>query len=242
MRLSDADRAARDLVVSWMRDLGLDIRVDAIGNVAGVWGGREPDAPPVMCGSHIDSVKTGGRYDGAYGVLAGLEVIESLIERGIRTRRPIAVAFFTDEEGARYAPDMLGSLVYVGGMTVEAARDVVGIDGTMLGAELDRIGYAGSLPCPMIVPHAFVELHIEQGPGARSRGFHDRRSHRRARHLVARAHVRRTVESRRHHADGDATRRGLCRGTSRDLRARDWFRRSAVIRSVPSAPSICTRI
>jgi len=171
LALSDADRAARDLVVSWMRDLGLEVRIDAIGNVAGVWAGRDPSAPPVMCGSHIDTVKTGGRYDGAYGVLAGLEVIESLIERGIQPRRSIAVAFFTDEEGARYAPDMLGSLVYVGGMTVEAARDVVGIDGTNFGAELDRIGYAGSLPCPMIVPHAFIELHIEQGPVLEAEGF-----------------------------------------------------------------------
>jgi N-carbamoyl-L-amino-acid hydrolase len=157
--------------VSWRRDLGLDIRVDAIGNVVGVWEGREPTARPVMCGSHIDTVKTGGRYDGAYGVLAGLEVIESLIDRGIRPRRSIAVAFFTDEEGSRYAPDMLGSLVYVGGMTVEAARDVVGIDGTVLGVELDRIGYAGPLPCPMVIPHAFVELHIEQGPLLEAEGY-----------------------------------------------------------------------
>ena len=87
LALSDADRAARDLVVSWMRDLGLEIRIDAIGNVAGVWGGRDPDARPVMCGSHIDTVKTGGRYDGAFGVLAGLEVIECLIERGEQPRR-----------------------------------------------------------------------------------------------------------------------------------------------------------
>ena len=164
LALSDDDRAARDLVMSWMTDLGLEVRVDAIGNVAGIWAGRDPNARPVMCGSHIDTVKTGGRYDGAYGVVAGLEVIESMIEQDVRTRRPLAVAFFTDEEGARYAPDMLGSLVYVGGMTVEEARDVVGIDGTTVGAELDRIGYAGSLPCPMFVPNAFVELHIEQGP------------------------------------------------------------------------------
>src|SRR5688500_16315137 len=171
LALTDADRDGRDLVVSWMRDLGLDIRVDAIGNVAGVCGGREPDARPVMCGSHIDTVNTGGRYDGTLGVLAGLEVIECMIERGTRPRRPIAVAFFTDEEGARYAPDMLRSLVYVGGMTVEEARDVVGTDGTTLGSELDRIGYTGSLPCPMIVPNAFVELHIEQGPVLEAEGF-----------------------------------------------------------------------
>jgi N-carbamoyl-L-amino-acid hydrolase len=171
LALTDADRAGRDLVVSWMTDLGLDVRIDAIGNVVGVLPGRDAAAAPVMCGSHIDTVKTGGRYDGAYGVLAGLEVIETLIENRVRLRRPIAVAFFTDEEGSRFAPDMLGSLVYVGGMSVEDARDIVGIDGATVGAELDRIGYAGALPCPMFVPHAYVELHIEQGPVLEAEGF-----------------------------------------------------------------------
>jgi N-carbamoyl-L-amino-acid hydrolase len=170
LALTDADRAGRDLVVSWMTDLGLDVRVDAIGNVVGIMPGRDRDSRPVMCGSHLDTVKTGGRYDGAYGVLAGLEVIERLVERGVHPRRPLAVAFFTDEEGARYAPDMLGSLVYAGGMSVEDARDVVGIDGSTLGTELDRIGYAGPFPCPMVVPHAFVELHIEQGPVLEANG------------------------------------------------------------------------
>jgi N-carbamoyl-L-amino-acid hydrolase len=119
-----------------------------------------------MCGSHIDTVRTGGRYDGNYGVLAGLEVVETLLERGITTARPLAVAFFTDEEGARFQPDMLGSLVFVGGMTVEEALDVrAADDGARLGDDLDRIGYSGATPCPVnAAPHAFVELHIEQGP------------------------------------------------------------------------------
>ncbi|MGA0793775.1 MAG: hydantoinase/carbamoylase family amidase, partial [Ilumatobacteraceae bacterium] len=89
---------------------------------------------------------------------------ETCQERGIEPRRPLAVGIFTDEEGARYAPDMLGSLVYVGGMLPETAHDVIGIDGTRLGDELERIGYLGATPCPGVVPHAFVELHIEQGP------------------------------------------------------------------------------
>ncbi len=163
LALSDEDREGRDLVVTWMRDLGLDVQVDAVGNVVALREGREP-GPPVMCGSHVDTVATGGIYDGNLGVLAGLEVVETLVSAGVVPRRPMAVAFFTDEEGSRFAPDMLGSLVYAGGMTVEDAYDLVGIDGARLGDELARIGYLGGLPCPGVVPHAYVELHIEQGP------------------------------------------------------------------------------
>jgi N-carbamoyl-L-amino-acid hydrolase len=161
--LTDADREGRDLVVSWMRDLGLAVRVDAIGNVIAVLEGIEPGAP-VMTGSHIDTVRSGGRYDGCLGVIAGLEVIETILISGERPRRSIAVGFFTDEEGARFAPDMLGSLVYVGGMPVESALEITDDDGISVGDELDRIGYRGAAPCPGEVPHAFVELHIEQGP------------------------------------------------------------------------------
>jgi len=163
LALTDEDREGRDLVVAWMHDLDLDVRVDGIGNVVGVRPGRT-DGPPVMTGSHIDTVRTGGRYDGNLGVLAGLEVIETLEQQGIRTEHPFAVAFFTDEEGSRFPPDMLGSLVYVGGMAVEEALDIVGIDGAAVGDELDRIGYQGPFPCPGPAPRAFVELHIEQGP------------------------------------------------------------------------------
>ncbi|HZQ59131.1 MAG TPA: Zn-dependent hydrolase [Acidimicrobiales bacterium] len=161
--LTDADRDGRDLVVAWMRDLDLDVTVDHVGNVVGTAPGHG-DGPAVMCGSHIDTVGAGGLYDGNYGVLAGLEVIETLLEHGVSTRHPIAVAFFTNEEGVRYAPDMMGSLVYAGGMTVEEARDITGTDGTRLGDELDRIGYHGATPCPGTAPLAYVELHIEQGP------------------------------------------------------------------------------
>ncbi len=163
LALTDEDRDGRDLVVAWMTDLGLDISMDGIGNVVGVRPGRT-DGPPIMTGSHIDTVRTGGRFDGNLGVLAGLEVIETLEFNGITTEHPFAVAFFTDEEGARFQPDMLGSLVYAGGMGLEEALDVVGIDGTVLGEELDRIGYRGTSPCPGVAPRAFVELHVEQGP------------------------------------------------------------------------------
>jgi len=161
LALTDEDKAGRDLVVTWMRDLGLEVTIDGIGNVIAVMPGG---GAPVMCGSHIDTVGTGGRYDGNLGVLAGLEVIETIQAAGIEPERPLAVGFFTDEEGARFPPDMLGSLVYVGGMPLEEALDIEGIDGAILGAELERIGYSGPAPLPGMVPHAYVELHVEQGP------------------------------------------------------------------------------
>gem|GEM_PF-52775 len=163
LALTDEDKLGRDLVVDWMRDLGLDVSIDAIGNAVGVMAG-EIEGPPVMCGSHIDTVRTGGRYDGNLGVLAGLEIIETVAAAGITPHRPLAVAFFTNEEGARFSPDMLGSLAYVGGIPLEEARAISGIDGASVGEELDRIGYAGHAPVPGPAPHAFVELHVEQGP------------------------------------------------------------------------------
>ncbi len=162
LALTDADRFGRNLVVTWMQDLGLDVTIDGIGNVIAVMPGFE--RAPVMTGSHIDTVRTGGRYDGNLGVLAGLEVIETVMAAGVELDRPLAVGFFTNEEGARFAPDMLGSLVYVGGLALEDALDIEAIDGAILGDELTRIGYDGPGPVPGPVPHAFVELHIEQGP------------------------------------------------------------------------------
>ena len=119
LALTDEDRDGRDLVVTWMRDLGLVVEIDQIGNVFATRPGTDPTLAPVMTGSHIDTVRTGGRFDGNLGVLAGLEVIETLISHDVATRRGVTVAFFTDEEGARFPPDMLGSLVFVGGMAVE---------------------------------------------------------------------------------------------------------------------------
>lgn len=168
--LTDDDRDGRDLVVSWMHDLGLAVRVDAIGNVIATRAGRRPDLAPVMCGSHIDSVRTGGRYDGTYGVLAGLEAIETIERADVVTERPLAVAFFTDEEGTRFPPDMLGSLVYAGGLALESALDTRDVHGASLGDELARIGYAGPYPCPGPAPHAYVEVHIEQGPVLEAEG------------------------------------------------------------------------
>ena len=163
LALSDEDRAARDLVAAWMRELGLAVTVDRIGNIVGVRPGLE-DGPPVMTGSHVDSVRTGGRFDGSLGVLAGLEVVATLNDAGIRTRRPLAVAAFTNEEGARFAPDMMGSMVHQGRLALDEALAAVGIDGATVGDELERIGYAGETEVGAATPACFVELHIEQGP------------------------------------------------------------------------------
>ncbi|MFN3258637.1 MAG: Zn-dependent hydrolase [Ilumatobacter sp.] len=164
LALTDDDKAGRDLVRTWMDELGLDITVDGIGNVIATMPGFDHGIAPVMTGSHIDTVATGGRYDGNLGVLAGLEVIETVMTARLDLPRPLAVGWFTDEEGARFAPDMLGSLVYVGGLALEEALTITDRDGLSVGGELERIGYLGSAPIPGAVPHAFVELHIEQGP------------------------------------------------------------------------------
>lgn len=159
------DKLGRDRLVAWLKAAGLEVAVDRIGNIFGIWrtaanAGKEP----VLLGSHIDTVIDAGIYDGCYGVLAGLEVIATLKGAGIAPARPIAVAAFTNEEGVRYAPDMLGSLVHAGGLDVDTALATVGADGTVLGEELARIGYAGHREPGFLRPHAYVELHIEQGP------------------------------------------------------------------------------
>ena len=163
LALSDADRAGRDYVVGSMKELGLTVTTDGIGNVVAVRSGREP-GPPVMMGSHIDTVRTGGRYDGNLGVLAGLEVIQTLNDARVVTQRPLAVAFFTNEEGARFNPDMMGSLVYVGGLPLDTALATVGIDGQSVGDCLRKVSYDGTAPCGHPQVHAYVELHVEQGP------------------------------------------------------------------------------
>lgn len=163
LALTDEDKAGRDQVVHWMRELGLDVRIDPIGNLFGLRRGSE-EVDPVMTGSHIDTVRTGGRYDGCLGVLGGLEVVRVLNDAGIATRRPLVVGVFTDEEGARFHPDMAGSLAYVGGIALPELYETRGIDGKRFEDELARIGYLGDAPVPLYRPHAFVELHIEQGP------------------------------------------------------------------------------
>ena len=170
LALTDEDRAGRDLLVRWMRDLGLTVTIDAIGNIFGIRAGREQTAP-VMFGSHVDTVGTGGRYDGLYGVLAGFEACQALNDAGVMTRRPLALVAFTNEEGSRFAPYAMGSLVYVGGLALDDAYAIHGIDGTTVGEELRRIGYVGDAKPGWLAPHAYLELHIEQGPVLEDEGL-----------------------------------------------------------------------
>ncbi|MBD9595351.1 Zn-dependent hydrolase [Ensifer sp. ENS05] len=169
---SDNDKAGRNRLVAWIEAAGLDVAVDQIGNIFGIWRSEENSGEaPIMLGSHIDTVINAGIYDGCYGVLAALEVIETLKDRGVTPARPIVVAAFTNEEGVRFAPDMLGSLVYAGGLPLDAALATIGTDGSSLGEELERIGYAGNIEPGFLKPHAYVELHIEQGPVLQREGF-----------------------------------------------------------------------
>ena len=170
LALTDEDRAGRDLVTGWMREMGLRLTTDRIGNVWGIRPGTE-DLAPVMMGSHIDSVATGGLYDGVLGVLAGLEVVERLNDAGIRTRHPLAVGFFTNEEGARFAPDMMGSGANQGALDMDQMLATTGIDGKTVGAELERIGYVGAEPAGTLRPACFLEIHVEQGPVLEEEGI-----------------------------------------------------------------------
>ena len=163
LALTEADGRGRDWVVARMRDLGLRVAVDAIGNIFGTLPGTQ-DLPPVMVGSHIDTVRTGGLYDGNYGVLAGLEVVATLRDAGLQTCRPFCVAVFTNEEGARFQPDMMGSLVYVGGLPLADALATCDAEGISVQSELQHIGYQGSVPVGAPQVDSYVELHIEQGP------------------------------------------------------------------------------
>ncbi|MFT4542361.1 MAG: N-carbamoyl-L-amino-acid hydrolase [Planctomycetota bacterium] len=163
LALTAEDRAGRDQVCSWMREVGLELSIDRIGNVLGTRKGRV-DGAPVMSGSHIDTVRTGGLYDGNLGVLAAIEVAEVLRENGIETTHPYAAAFFTNEEGARFAPDMMGSGVHQGALDLDAMLQVRGIDDRSVDECLQEIGYAGSVPCGAVRAHSYLELHVEQGP------------------------------------------------------------------------------
>ena len=164
LTLTDLDRQGRDLVTGWARDAGMSVTVDQIGNVFMRREGSNPALPPVMTGSHIDTQPTGGKFDGNYGVLAGIEVIRTLNERGIRTEAPIEVAFWTNEEGSRFVPVMMGSGVFCGAFTLEHAYAAKDVEGKTVREELERIGYLGDEVPGRHPIGAYFETHIEQGP------------------------------------------------------------------------------
>ena len=163
LALSDEDRAGRELFAHWCTEAGMSLSVDPIGNLFARRPGSDPDAAPVMMGSHLDTQPEGGRFDGVYGVLAGLEVVRTLNDLGIQTRKPLEVAVWTNEEGARFTPAMFGSAVFTGVMALDAALAVRDVDGISVAQALQRTGYAGSRPLGAAVD-AYFEAHIEQGP------------------------------------------------------------------------------
>jgi N-carbamoyl-L-amino-acid hydrolase len=164
LALSALDGQGRDLVVGWMREAGLNITVDQVGNIFGVRPGRDPKRLPVMTGSHIDTQPTGGRFDGCYGVMAGLEIMRTLNDHKLTTEAPLALAIWTNEEGTRFVPVMMGSGVHCGVFPLETALSATDVNGLVVRDELAAIGYAGSAPIGTVQAASYLEAHIEQGP------------------------------------------------------------------------------
>jgi beta-ureidopropionase / N-carbamoyl-L-amino-acid hydrolase len=164
LALTELDRQGRDLVVSWAKAAGMTITVDRIGNVFMRRAGTNPKLPPIACGSHIDTQPTGGKFDGNYGVLAGLEVVRTLNDHGVETEAPIEVVFWTNEEGSRFVPVMMGSGVFAGAFSLESVYAAKDVDGKTVKEELERIGYVGDEEPGKHPLGAYFEAHIEQGP------------------------------------------------------------------------------
>lgn len=163
LALTELDREARNLFTAWAKEIGCTVRVDAIGNIFARRAGERDDLPPVTTGSHIDTQPTGGKFDGNYGVLAGLEVLRTLDDAGVRTRAPLEVAVWTNEEGSRFVPVMMGSGVFAGAFTLDHALAQRDRDGISVRDALAAIGYAGDA-CDARPVGAYFEAHIEQGP------------------------------------------------------------------------------
>ena len=162
--VTDADKKGRDLFRRWCEEAGLSVAVDTMGNMFARREGTDAEALPVWVGSHIDTQPTGGRYDGVLGVLAGLELVRVLNDLDVKTKRPIEIVNWSNEEGTRFAPAMLASGVYAGMHEEDWAYARQDAKGLRFGDELERIGYRGSEPVGQRRPHSFFELHIEQGP------------------------------------------------------------------------------
>ena len=169
--LTDADRQMRDEFCAWCRDAGLTVTVDRIGNIFARRAGVDNTLAPVVMGSHLDTQVNGGKYDGIVGVLAALEVVRAFDDAGIQTRRPIEIAVWTNEEGARFSPPMLGSAVFAGVHTLEWGYARKADDGATFGDELQRTGYRGETPIGGRALDSYFELHIEQGPELDARGI-----------------------------------------------------------------------
>ncbi|MEJ6654678.1 MAG: Zn-dependent hydrolase [Pseudomonas sp.] len=164
LALTDLDKQGRDLFVQWCKDAGCTIRVDKMGNIFARRAGLDDSLPPVVMGSHLDTQPTGGKFDGIYGVLAGLEVIRTLNDQGMDTQAPIEASVWTNEEGSRFPPAMVASGVFAGVFELDYGLSRADLDGKTMGEELARIGYNGPDDVGGRPFKAFFEAHIEQGP------------------------------------------------------------------------------
>jgi N-carbamoyl-L-amino-acid hydrolase len=164
LALTDLDRQGRDLVVKWLRDAGANVEVDGAGNIFATRSGHRAGSPVVLTGSHVDTQPSGGKFDGNYGVLAGLELLRTLNDAGIATGKPVGVAIWTNEEGTRFIPTMGGSGAFAGVFPLEYLLQQRDIDGISFGEALNSIGYAGKARVDPRTVDAYFEAHIEQGP------------------------------------------------------------------------------
>ncbi|MGA7323495.1 MAG: Zn-dependent hydrolase [Rhodomicrobium sp.] len=164
LALTDLDREARELFISWCKDAGCSITIDRMGNIFARRPGRNSALDPVAFGSHLDTQPTGGKFDGVFGVLAGLEVVRTLNDHSYETDAPLEIVVWTNEEGSRFAPAMIASGVFAGVFSEEYGMSRADLDGKTIGEELNRIGYRGEAPCGGRPFKALFEAHIEQGP------------------------------------------------------------------------------
>ena len=164
LALSELDGQARDLFIRWCKEAGCTITIDGIGNIFARRPGKDDSAPPVITGSHIDTQPSGGKFDGNYGVMSGLEVIRTLNDNGIQTQAPVEVAVWTNEEGSRFTPVMMGSGCFIGLFPLDSTLQQKDLDGVSVGEALNKIGYAGPAKLGGRPVGAYFEAHIEQGP------------------------------------------------------------------------------
>ncbi len=236
--LTDADGEGRHLFKRWCEAAGCTMGVDTMGNMFATRTGEDPKALPVYMGSHLDTQPTGGKYDGVLGVLGALEVVRTMNDLGIKTKHPIVVTNWTNEEGARFAPAMLASGVFAGIHTEEYAKGRTDLDDKVFGEELTRIGWVGDEKVGARKMHAMLELHIEQGPILEAEGKDDRRRHPRAGPVVAGNHADRQGCPHRLDPDGHARQRRSRHGPHHRAHPPDCNERTS---QTPSARSVRSR-
>ena len=237
LTLTDLDKQGRELFRSWCEEAGCTVKVDEMGNMFARRPGEDNSLPPVMMGSHLDTQPTGGKFDGVLGVLGALEVVRSLNDLNIKTRHPIEVVNWTNEEGSRYAPAMVSSGVFAGVFTKEFAYSRDDAEGKTLGDELERIGFKGDEPVGRPPGPRLFRTAYRAGPDPRGRDDRRRRRHARPGAALVRNSLDRIREPRR--LDADAAPQGRAARRGADRRARQ-HRSAFPRRRSASRPSACS--